>query len=273
MDYFADLSFLMADHRPDCNAWIDRRFDGFYALNFARSGRLRWADGRGRFIELTAPVLWWTWPNEHFIYGAMSGETWNHYYVTFTGPRAQRMVDTGLIRRDRQRAFAMVGDARRIGARFDQLIDLLHGSPRDSAKAAHLLEGLLLAIHEPASPVSPSPTDQAIQRLLDRINENPARSYDWSAEARRAHLSLIHFRRRFKALAGQSPHQALLAARLDRAAELLRQTELSIKEIAFAVGYTDLSHFSKACARRYRMPPVRYRAETRALGGLSGEAE
>lgn len=273
MEYFADLSFVMADHQPRCDAWIDRRFEDFCALNFARSGRVRWGNGRGRFIELTAPVLWWTWPKEHFVYGAMPGETWNHYYVTFTGPRTSRMIETGLIPISRPRAFAMVGDAQRVGGQFDQLVELLRRKPYHSAPAVHLLEGLLLAIHEPAPPISPSPTDRAIESVLRRIQEDASRDFDWAAEARKAHLSLIHFRRRFKALIGQSPHQALLGARLDQAAEQLRRTQLSVKEIAFGVGYSDLSHFSKAFARRYRMPPMRYRAEARALGSLSGESQ
>ena len=63
--------------------------------------------------------------------------------------------------------------------------------------------------------------------------------------------------------AGESPSQFILTQRLDRAARELtatgRQSRQSITEVAFSVGFSDASHFSRAFSRRFGMPPRMYR--------------
>ena len=53
-------------------------------------------------------------------------------------------------------------------------------------------------------------------------------------------------------------------ARLDEAARLLRRTDERITEIGLAVGFATPSHFATAFARRFGVPPSRYRAVARA---------
>ena len=72
---------------------------------------------------------------------------------------------------------------------------------------------------------------------------------------------MIHFRRIFKEYAGVSPQQFLLRARLNKAAELLRSTRLSIKEIAYLSGWEDEYYFSRQFRQKFQMSPQRYRRE------------
>ena len=54
---------------------------------------------------------------------------------------------------------------------------------------------------------------------------------------------------------GLSPKQYLCKLRMNRALELLSENELSIKEIAFACGFTDEKYFSRAFKEKYGCPP------------------
>ncbi len=65
MNYFGGISFDSYDHLPTCPAWIDRCFPHYYALNYAHSGRIRWALNNGGAIILNAPVAWWTVKGNH----------------------------------------------------------------------------------------------------------------------------------------------------------------------------------------------------------------
>lgn len=63
--------------------------------------------------------------------------------------------------------------------------------------------------------------------------------------ARAANLSTSRFYRVFKQDTGLSPHRYVTRLRMQRAEDLLRNTDLSIKEIAFEVGYNSEDRFVK----------------------------
>jgi AraC family transcriptional regulator len=66
--------------------------------------------------------------------------------------------------------------------------------------------------------------------------------------AAQANLSPYHFARLFKQSTGLSPHQYVVRERVERSKGLLRGTDLSVGEVALAVGFANQSHF----ARRFR---------------------
>ena len=63
--------------------------------------------------------------------------------------------------------------------------------------------------------------------------------------ARVSHISAAHFARSFKQAFGIPPHRYLLTRRIERATALLRDTELSITEIAFHTGWGSLGTFGR----------------------------
>jgi len=65
-------------------------------------------------------------------------------------------------------------------------------------------------------------------RAKDLIDARYRDPLDVAALARAAHVSSAHFSREFKSVFGETPHQYLLTRRLERAAELLRNTDHSV---------------------------------------------
>ncbi len=63
--------------------------------------------------------------------------------------------------------------------------------------------------------------------------------------ARVSHVSEAHFARSFKQAFGVPPHRYLLTRRIGRATALLRDTEISITEIAFQTGWESLGTFGR----------------------------
>lgn len=77
--------------------------------------------------------------------------------------------------------------------------------------------------------------------------------------SRRACLSTTTFKEGFRRLYGLPVHTWLRQRRMERAAELLRGSALSVLGVAQSVGYGSASQFSAAFRRQYGMTPAMYR--------------
>ena len=88
-----------------------------------------------------------------------------------------------------------------------------------------------------------------IDRVREYIEGHLSENIELETLADIAGLSKWHFARAFKQSVGTPPHFYLLQRRLERAQELLAETDLSLAQIALRIGFSDQSHFS----RRFRM--------------------
>ena len=74
-------------------------------------------------------------------------------------------------------------------------------------------------------------------------------------------MSPYHFARVFKQSTGIAPHQFLMERRVECAKSLLRETDLSITEIAHRIGCPNPSHFSRLFHRATTMTPRMFRQQ------------
>ena len=82
-------------------------------------------------------------------------------------------------------------------------------------------------------------------RARDTMDRAFAQTLDVPALARVAHVSPAHFSRQFRATFGETPHRYLQRRRVERAMELLRETDRTVTEICFDVGFGSLGTFSR----------------------------
>src|SRR6187397_2749229 len=104
--------------------------------------------------------------------------------------------------------------------------------------------------------------EQLNRRLLrarDAMDRAYAEPLDVRAVAAVACLSEAHFIRSFRACFGETPHRYLQRRRVERAMFLLRETERSVTEICFDVGFTSLGTFSRTFSDIVGEPPTTYR--------------
>jgi AraC-like DNA-binding protein len=104
--------------------------------------------------------------------------------------------------------------------------------------------------------------DVRLRRLLQLIESDPlGKTQDWALAFNLSHSHLQHL---FKQATGMALGQAISERRLQKAAQLLANTTMSIKEIAFAVGYEHTSSFTRAFEKRFEQAPRRYRMRNAA---------
>lgn len=106
----------------------------------------------------------------------------------------------------------------------------------------------------------PSPADTRVGEVISAIRRDPGPPRFVGAMARQAHLSPSQFTRRFRALTGMSPAKFMIHARLDRARQLLLETDLTVKQIADALGYSDIYFFSRQYKQVFGSAPSSARA-------------
>ena len=91
------------------------------------------------------------------------------------------------------------------------------------------------------------------------IDANSHEAIGLDGAAAIAGLSPFHFLRLFRRVLGVTPHQYLIRSRLRQAARLLADSRRSITEIAFDVGFRDLSNFVRSFHRAAGISPREFR--------------
>lgn len=102
-----------------------------------------------------------------------------------------------------------------------------------------------------------------LRRAKDLVDRAYAEPLDVAALARHAHASPAHFSRRFKEAFGETPYQYVLTRRVERAQELLRNTDTPVTDVCLEVGFRSLGSFSSKFSQVTGMTPTAYRATWR----------
>lgn len=102
-------------------------------------------------------------------------------------------------------------------------------------------------------------SERQVLQVLEYINEHLNQDIKLADLARLLGMSQFHFSHVFKQSVGTTPYQYLLQQRVERAKQLLKQTERSIMDIAFLCGFNSHSHLSKQFRQFTGVTPKAYR--------------
>jgi AraC family transcriptional regulator len=103
-------------------------------------------------------------------------------------------------------------------------------------------------------------SESQLQTAIDYIHAHLDRDISLSEMAGVLNLSQYHFCRLFKRSTGITPHQYLTRCRIDRAKQLLSNPELTITEIAFKIGFSNHSSFTRLFRQYVGATPKAFRA-------------
>ena len=102
-------------------------------------------------------------------------------------------------------------------------------------------------------------TDPRVAAAAARVLDDPAAPHSVESLGQVAHMSRSAFAERFAEAVGRPPMDWVRAVRLERAAELLRTTDLDTETIAHRVGFASRSHFSQTFTATFGAPPTEHR--------------
>ena len=100
---------------------------------------------------------------------------------------------------------------------------------------------------------------QFLRRAMDLVEEHMADlEFDVEMMARKLAVSRRQLFRKLRAAAGCTPNVFIRALRLKRAAQLLGDSQMTVTEITYAVGFSDLKYFRDIFREQYGVPPGEY---------------
>ena len=102
--------------------------------------------------------------------------------------------------------------------------------------------------------------NRRLLRARDAMDRAYAEPLDVRAVAAVAHLSEAHFIRSFRATFGETPHRYLQRRRVERSMFLLRETDRSVTDVCFDVGFTSVGTFCRTFRDVVGETPSEYRA-------------
>lgn len=104
-----------------------------------------------------------------------------------------------------------------------------------------------------------SPDEKLLGKIMDTINQNIANpALNVEMLVHEIGISRVHLHRKLKELTNQSTRDFIRNIRLQQAAKLLAEKNLNISEVAFAVGFTNIAHFSNSFKEFYGISPSAY---------------
>lgn len=146
--------------------------------------------------------------------------------------------------------------AARVGEALNRMIVASRlGGAGATDLAMNALEEALIWTHRAIAGDRWIEIDPRIRRAVAWLAENPARPFALDALARQCGLSPSRLSHLFKKQVRSTPRAFSERLRLDLAEQLLRNTGLSVREVAAAAGFTDPLYFSRRFTRAFGHAP------------------
>jgi len=151
-----------------------------------------------------------------------------------------------------------------IKAYFEILIDECNQKrPLWTTRAALLMTDILLLLYRHDSSMFPQIKDAGTVDIVINIQKYVAQNYAKEVLlkelAEQFYISEYYLSRIFKEITGYGFKEYLILYRLNEAKKLLCRTNLSVTDICFAVGYSNVNHFIRIFRQHEGMSPLKYR--------------
>lgn len=186
-----------------------------------------------------------------------SDQATQYYWLHFSGSKAHELVNA--FKLDNQNILS-IGKHQGLSTKFEALFSAFE-SREDYFH--FLLSSSLIGILKDISEASHSQltyTNEArLSRALSYIHAHFDKDISISSLARLENLSVSRFRSLFKDKMGLSPIHYIASIRIAQAKDMLSYTDLSIKEISYAVGYRDPLYFTRVFKRHTDQSPSEFR--------------
>ena len=101
--------------------------------------------------------------------------------------------------------------------------------------------------------------EKIVQHIRYQLHENWLGTLDMEKIASDHHVSYVWFRKAFKEVTGVSPGQYHLKIKLDKAGQMLRETTLSVSEVAYKTGFESEFYFSRIFKKKTGATPSSFR--------------
>lgn len=229
------------------------------------TGKLDAVDSSGitRTYSIKSGEGFLIYPRQVTTYYADQTHPWEYTWVEFDGLRVKEALELAGLTMDNP---IYHSNARDLSLELKQ--ELLYIAQHSDQSPFHLIGHLYLALdyltRSSASRrqlQSGKLRDFYVKEATSFIEQNFQNDISVEDIAAFCNLNRSYFGKIFRDAVGKSPQEFLIQYRMTKAAELLKLTQLSVKDISNAVGYPSQLHFSRAFKNTFGIPPREWRAQ------------
>jgi AraC-type DNA-binding domain-containing proteins len=206
-------------------------------------------------------------PKQTNTYFADEEHPWEYAWIEFDGLRVKEMLNLAGLSFDSPLYRSNAKDLS-----YELKNEMLYIVQHPKESAFHLIGHLYLALdlltRSSANRItikSGKLIDFYVHEALSFIEQNFQNDITVEDIADWCNLNRSYFGKIFRNAVGKSPQEFLISYRMTKAAELLKLTELSIRDISNAVGYPNQLHFSRAFKNVYDVSPRKWRLENKII--------
>lgn len=208
-----------------------------------------------------------TYPGELNRYRAGEDTPWNYIWIRFHGAKVPEMLrDAGFSKE--QPVFVPAVSCPELEQCF---FELLHNNEKEYASIGNLYRMFQLmsdvASNKPAREQKTNAAQEYTKTAVNYITEKYSEPIRIREIADYCGLDRSYLCKIFKKETGYTPVEYLIRYRMRKAKQLLRQTSLPVRYIAFSVGYSDPFAFSKVFKKESGMSPTVYRSTVNGADG------
>ena len=261
MDATTLLSQFRCSAGPDDTPFVERH--GRHSVSYVRKGSFG-CHSRGRFFELVAGSILVGHPGDEYVctHDHVCGDECLSFFL---GPELVQAIG------DRAEAWRIgsapplpelmvLGELAQAVAcgRSDVGLDEV-----GQVFASRFVEVVSGRAHQPVA--TPARDRRRAVETALWIDAHSHQQVDLEQAAGQAGISPFHFLRLFSSVLGVTPHQYLVRSRLRHAARLLADNDIPITDVAYDVGFGDLSNFVRTFHRAAGVSPRRFREGSRGM--------
>lgn len=199
-------------------------------------------------------------PNEWHSYKPDTKTGWNEYWIGFSGKNMDERFNANFF--DKKKPILNVGLRDELVSMYLQAINVAKEQKKGYQQ---LLAGIVDYLLGSAYLLSiySSSEDQKIANLITKakfiILENLSSQLSLEEISQKLNISYSWFRKTFKKYTGFSPQQYIMEIKMQKAKELLTNSDMSISDIAFELGFDNPNYFYTVFKNKTKTTPLNYR--------------
>lgn len=234
-----------------------------YQLLYVTQGKgtFRSAAGPSEGVTVEKGTMILLRPGELHSYCPDTSTGWTEYYIGFEGAAFDRLIDRlGLGKGQQVWPIGLHSELTQLYRRAIEIAADNKTAPQPllAGIVQHMI-GLLNYLLRNRTGHATDLLEQSVEKAKIIMDERVSGEIDLYDLASELNLSYSWFRKTFKEYTGHSPARYFQLLKLQRAQRLLSDTELSIKEIAYSLGYKSTEHFFSIFKKHTGCTPTAYR--------------
>lgn len=235
---------------PMCRHW--------YILHFVRSGKGNYTVG-GVTREVTEGQAFLIRPEEEVFYIADADDPWEYSWVSFAGVEADELLYlSGFSEKTYVREASFPDEVYDI---IKQMLELKGATPADKYELLgrlYILFSRLFSVTAERHKYTAQTESDYVAEAINYINENISGSLKVSDVSAHVGLERTYLFRIFKSNVGVSVRDYILTEKLNWAVGLIKETGISLSDVAYGIGYKNYNSFSRIFKKKYGCTVTEY---------------